>query len=280
MRKRLVLLSACLFVVLAAFYFQSYHASSLVKSYRVNQNPSQDHSRFVSPYDQINLASQDALKRETELQVSGDEESIEKLYDSILASVSFNKFRLPVDAPIKNRLIRSELKFREGKHKRISEHDLVKAFNNVAEKLALPEYAKTYRAQVRMLRINTMSIIPTLIGKVDRNPNHAADRKIGAAIPSEMSPAESICIATILFQQKLYSDLYQSTPNEHKEKVSKLIENKKGRQQGPATFGVLDNQRHDEMRNRLKLIGRVNSTPRIDVYDVARKFLDDLGIEP
>lgn len=267
------------FIVLSGFYSHNYSTRSLAESFRTNQSDPQDSSTFVGPLEKINKSTLKALQKEAERKVSADEDSIKELFDSIFEMVLVWNWRLPleIETSLKNRLVRSELKFRDGKHKKIRESDLAKAFNNLAERLGLPEHSKTFVAQIRMLRVMIMPDVPTLIGKVNRNPNHATDRKVGAMMTTEMSPAEAILIATVLMQQKLFSDLYQTTPQEWGKKVRELVKSRKDQQSNAQPLKVLDNPKSDQIHERLFTKGNTFEVGHI--AEITTKFLDDLGID-
>ncbi len=244
--------------------------------------------KYINPLEKINEATQKASKKEHEQSVKGDEESINEIFDSVLelASLSYAQIPTQMRDSLKIRLTKSELNFRGGKHKKITEMDLVIAANNLAEKLALPKYAKTSRSQVRMLRVELMASIPSLIGKVSRSLNHGADRIMGDDIDNEMSPAEAVCVFTVLVQQKLYNDLFQATPEEWAGKLRQWRQLRdsqvtSGKEQLPETASLQvlpENKRSDEMMNNLHNKGRSLGLEKVS--ELVSGFLDDLGIEP
>lgn len=281
-----LLLLLLFFIMLFGLNSHNSPTSSLANSYRTNQSSPQTTSRFVSPLEKIEMSARQAMNKEAERKVSGDENSINQLFDSIFEMASVRNSRLPseTEASLKNRLIKSELKFREGKHKTIREYDLAKAFNNLSDNLGLPEYSKTFVAQIRRLRVTIMPQVPTLIGKVNRDPNHAAGRTIGAMITTEMSPAEAILITTFLMQQKLINDLYQTTPkdwaNKVREKVDDYQKSRKDQRSNDSSLRVLDNPKTDAISESLsERFNQVNILGVSYISDMITKFLDDLGID-
>lgn len=271
MRKRIVLLSLLLLVM--TFSIGIHQAIAV-------QTNSQNSTKFESPLGKIQEAARKASKKEADRKVPVDEDSIEELTDTILNSVSLGYIQIPIDikGSLKSRLFRAEVEFRRGKHKKINETDLVRAFNSLVETFALPEYVKTTRTQVRVLRVDMMASAPSLIGTANRGQGQAASRKAGVSMPNDMSPAEVACLVIVLAQQKLFNPLYQTTSKEWGETFRqwrKSHYNQIAEDQGKMV-ALPGNTKSEEIKGRLLTKGK--SLGIVKTSDLINAFLDDLGI--
>src|SRR5437016_3036168 len=94
--------------------------------------------------------------------------------------------RMPTDMEnaVKERLVRAEAEFLQGKRPGVREQDVVLLVNQVSNKLRLPDFAKTSNKQVRALRMKTALASPLFMGRGMAD----GDMKIGDSISAELSP--------------------------------------------------------------------------------------------
>src|SRR5207253_7166316 len=92
------------------------------------------------------------IDRRALLAQSDDPQAVRELANAVV------EFNGTADAPeavlneFEDRLTRSELKHRTSKKDGISEENIVRALNNLGQKLNAPAYARTYSVEVKLLR--------------------------------------------------------------------------------------------------------------------------------
>lgn len=120
---------------------------------------------------------------------------------------------------LRDRLVRAETDYSQGRMPGVQEQNISKAFNFLAERLGAPDYAFTSQLQVRILRM----------GGNDRNDSE---------ISPEMGPAQAFYLVRSLVFRKLYLPDYQVPPKEwddtyYPRMVENLRFNQKLREQPP-----------------------------------------------
>jgi len=145
----------------------------------------------------------------------GDPQAVRDLGREIVESLAPQGIPATVQEAIADRVTRTELSYRSGGRKGVSEYDVVNAVNSLVTELGAPEFAKTRRDQVRILRIGLMSELPALIDREEVVAGRArARREVGDKINTEMSPLEATAVTLTLLQQKLTNDEFQVKPHE------------------------------------------------------------------
>jgi hypothetical protein len=150
-----------------------------------------------------------------------DQNSVAALVDEVFKVHHYRGY-LPaaLQNSLKNRLVDAEMSHRQGAHPGISEEAKVQVVNNVAERLGLPEYAKTNASQVRYLRMHMAITRPIFMGEGMTRP----DAKIGDQINSTMSPAQAIHLIQSFGRSKIFqSDLSSVTGRLGPEEYSPTI---------------------------------------------------------
>lgn len=119
---------------------------------------------------------------------------------------------------VKERVARAELSYRHGVDKGISEVRVAKTVNELADKFALPDYAKVSVAMVRTARVSLMLQVPNLMVQ-DTPTDKKNKKKIGSSISPFMSPLEATALTLFLLQQKTLNEAYQVSHKEFYENL-------------------------------------------------------------
>jgi hypothetical protein len=223
------------------------------------------------------------LKRESRAAKGNDPGSVDRLADAIITD--FVPFEVPVDAKagVKARLVQAELSYRKGS-KGITESDIVRSINELAEKFGAPAYAKTSPTQVRYLRVSMMGFFPDLVAQEPIDAKAKA-RNVGSSINPRLSPLEATFLTGLMLNQKMINKDYQLEPKEWREHLHQrnlelwhAYHDNKGKLSLPASSGlaVSTNPKREEMR---QVIARAASTmTSADISDLVPKMLDSLGV--
>lgn len=138
-----------------------------------------------------------------------DEAAIRALADEIFGVFGLDQAPAGMDDAIKERLVRAEIKYRQGRSKGSAEFRVVHMVNLLAHKLGAPDYARTNVLEVRRLRV---SLLPYTAGLRAQVPDD--EIKKGGKRSASMSPLEAFFVAVSLLQQKRYNVEYQLTNDE------------------------------------------------------------------
>ncbi len=137
-----------------------------------------------------------------------DEGSVRALADGIFSHPHvFPRMPAELEQPVKDRLVRAETLYLQGKGPGVQEQDVVSLLNTLAEKLGAPDYAKTSVAQVRYLRLKLAVLEPTFMGKGAWRPNTA----VGQSMPSTMSPLQAVHLLGLIVDLKVVDPRFQVT---------------------------------------------------------------------
>ena len=140
-----------------------------------------------------------------------DENSIRELADAVLSNANIKVIPTDILDNMKERLIRAELKYRNGK-RGIHESAVVQLINNLADKFRAPDYAKTSPLQVRTLRVHLQRRLPSFIAQSSHEERKGLEKKVGERMNPEMSPLEAAYVTAILIWQKMLNEDWQETP--------------------------------------------------------------------
>jgi hypothetical protein len=142
---------------------------------------------------------------------ANDDASIRALADEIFAFPHvFGRLPAAVEAPFKDRLVGAEAAHLAGRAKGVREEDIVRFVDRLADKLGVPDYARTNLHQVQVVRMRLALQSPAFMGR-----NLArADAKVGERVNSEMSPLQAVHLLSVLFDQKLINPDFQVSAKE------------------------------------------------------------------
>lgn len=140
----------------------------------------------------------------------GDPSAVSALTDAVFAYPhSYRRLPPSLEYPIKQRIANAEVAYRQGQSSGVQTADLVNAFNGLADKFGLPDYAKTSVVQIRYLRTSMALGFPQFMGEGLSRPG----AKVGDPISDAMSPTQAAHLAQVLADQKLWNPDYQVPPD-------------------------------------------------------------------
>ncbi len=153
------------------------------------------------------LINQKAKKART-----GNQEDAKELVGEIIhVSGITNEFDGFSSDSITDRVGRNESRYQLGQADSIPEGKIVRTINGLAKQLNLPNYARTNSYEVRKLRLSLLPNFPQLINQKTQSSQSLTK---GMKFDSQMSPAESILVLTMMIQQKMNNQEYQLTNSE------------------------------------------------------------------
>jgi len=156
----------------------------------------------------------------------GDERAVRELVNAVFLSPQLEGVPWLVARPFKERLIRSEVKYRRGASSGVTSENVVRVFDELATKFGAPEYARTDAGEVNALRVWLSHSLPSLArhGAADQAPPQpvyslwTAEVSLGRT----MSPVEAALVALWLAEQKELNELFLLTRAERAELTSTL----------------------------------------------------------
>lgn len=155
---------------------------------------------------------------------NGNEASIRNLADAVFHVPSLDAIPDTIAQPFKERLIRSEIGYRQGQSKGISEENLVRVIDELAQRFKAPEYARTSQDEVRDLRLALSHSMPHFIPQQSPANQTESEQRIGFSVSPMMSPLEAVYVAQALILQKQVNEYFQLTQPERAEVKSVLRE--------------------------------------------------------
>lgn len=148
---------------------------------------------------------------------TGDEAAIGELADLVWLRITNNQAPQQIAIPVKERLVRSEINYRNGHSQAIPESRIVDVVNYLAKEFDAPVYAHAQLDEVKTLRAGQAYLLFHSLA-----PNLAAmsetDRKaVPLHINPSMSPIEAVYFTLALISQKELNPCYQLTADERSE---------------------------------------------------------------
>ncbi len=202
---------------------------------------------------------------------TGNQADAEELVGEVIRVAGFESELIGFTASsIKQRVGRAESRYRLGQSAGIPERKIVRTVNGLVKKFNLPEYSKTDLYEVRKLRLTLLPNFPHLISQKTQS---VQPRTVGAGLDTEMSPAESVLILSLMIQQKLLNQDYQLTKTERRNRWNEMHDNRPGRSSSPHPA----QSRGQEMRERLRIAA--SSASASDAWQLSTITLNTLGIE-
>lgn len=146
---------------------------------------------------------------------TSDPDSVRALADEIFDQPHvFGTFPDYVRGPVKERVLRAELAYREGQGKPVTHTDVVHLINTLADVLALPSYAKTSEHQLADVRFRAMRFTPSFMGLHLSEHQDGTPLRAGENMSSNMSPLQACYLAMSAVDAKLNNVEYQVPPEE------------------------------------------------------------------
>ena len=148
---------------------------------------------------------------------TGDETAIRELADLVWLITTHNQTPQEISQPLKQRLIRAEIDYRNGKAEGIPESKIVDVVNYLAKEFDAPVYAQAQLEEVKTLRFGQAyplfhSLAPSLAAMTE-----AQRKSLPLQINSSMSPIEAVYFTLTLISQKELNPCYQLTADERSE---------------------------------------------------------------
>lgn len=202
-------------------------------------------NKMQTPYTQLEAAAVSALGKT-------DQPSVSQLASAVYQVPHYFTLQPIAMSSYSDKLVQSELEFRDGASKGVSEQELVDLANSVQNRLGLPAYLRTTPQQVRIVRMRCFVDSPQFM--ISSLPSHGL--KKGERISPYMSPLQALHIFSILIDQKVHNPDFQD-PSVDADKVhaerlqrmkirSELLGIKKS-----AQLGTLDGSKTVEVRTSL-----------------------------
>lgn len=255
------------------------------------QSPSvQGHAPSVAQDIQMEMENPLAgLNRKAKASKGTDRSAVDNLTREVIATFATADMPAFTQEVVNERVVSAELSYRQGVDKGISEVKVAKTINELADKLALPDYAKVSVAMVRTARVSLMMQVPDLIGQ-DNPADKKSKKKIGSSMNPFMSPLEATTLTMFLVQQKTHNEAYQVShkdffDNLHQrqmEKWGELRNQRDSRAQRSAdpqapSLSVTSNTKTEEIEAAVKKAA-AGMRPD-DLLNLADSSLDTLGIK-
>lgn len=212
--------------------------------------------------------SWDRVNRTAREMKGGDPVAAGALVDAVFADHGIDPAVSVVAPSIKDRLVRSEVDFQNGKSKGITEDKVAATVNQLADRMGAPGYSHTDVKEVKQLRVRMLTLYPGLIGR-----GSAATRDDSKPhFDSTMSPVEAFQVTATLIHQKVFNPDFQLAD---KEKQDKSLQDNSG--DSPRGKG---NSHGERTREMLKVVQQGASAMSVtELFDQCGHSLDLLGVE-
>ena len=252
-RRILILASACLLTLgsLGAFYVFDANKSQA----RTNTNNSE------RPFAALNQKARAARSRE----VNAVRELVNEVFSVTMAEAYLAGM---TSSTMKDRLTRAEVRYRQGQSSGIPEVKVVRAVNKLADRLNLPQFARTNLYEVGKLRLHLFPAFSQLI-------SHGGNPQSSLTAP-EMSPIEAFFVTAMLLQQKTINEEFQIT---HSERLARWSEIQNRRQESVrrAVLRQMTEGRSSQLQAALQQ--GFSALSATELVQTPKKTLDDLGVE-
>jgi len=201
----------------------------------------------------------------------GDQNSVRALADAVF---SFPAAHPPIPAAIervmKDRLVRAEISYRQGKTSSVREEDVVSLINSIARKIGAPDYVLTSASQIRHSRMLLAVAEPQFMGEGMARPG----TNLNEAIDPTMSPLQAAHLIGFLATQKAIAAEFQVTPEEWDRTAHRMPPPLSG---GSAQARLVHNPKRREMYDKFWALA---STLELkDGLDMAEEFFRTLRID-
>jgi hypothetical protein len=181
---------------------------------------------------------------------TNDEAAVRELVDESFNFVALDGGPAGMADAIKGRITRAEMNWRKGETKGVSDADVARTVNRLADQFKAPEFARTTRYEVRLLHTAMLPYLPDFIGR--DNTGAPPRRAAGSSINHErMSPLEAAFLTAMLLRQKQTNPDYQLTRSERlsrwKERHSKSKKDKAAKKEDAAAQEAEHARRRDAL---------------------------------
>lgn len=187
-----------------------------------------------------------------------------------LVNEVFNTFQVVAAADVKNRIINSEVRYRNNQRDGVEEIEVVEVINGLQIEFNTPEYSKTDLYEVRKVRQTLQLFAPQFVGRGRLSDSNSASY-VSPTMAAKMSPTEAVFVTLTLMYQKRGNAEYQQT----------IAERNAAWSQSHSLAGIQQVQPNSERTNEMfNIIGsKINSMSSAELLAIPHRALDILGIE-
>lgn len=195
---------------------------------------------------------------------------------SLTTGISVSKIPASLDAVIKDRLVYAEMQYRQGRGRPVTEDQIIKLTNMLADEFGLPAYAHTNQSQVRSMRMFLMHYNPTLMGIIPLGDEG------GKSISDDLSPLQATHLLLEVIGHKLSDHTFQLAPGEewdqHQAKLKAERESvrKSGSTKVTYTVVAVNNTRAAEVNAAIG--NHVKTMSPVEALSLLETGFDTLGI--
>lgn len=152
-----------------------------------------------------------SIESKAALSNSSDPKSVRALIDEVFNFPrTFPHLPSQLENAVKDRLVKSEMLYQQGRKPGVEEGDIVEAINNLAQKLGAPPHGETTLSQVRLLRMSLALAEPKFMGTGIALPGVALDESVSAT----MVPSQAIHLIGTVIDHKFINPDFQVTTQE------------------------------------------------------------------
>lgn len=207
-----------------------------------------------------------------------DKDSVRALVDEIFTTVELPSLTAGALDEVKERLVRAEITYLNGKQDGITQPNVVCTANMIADKLHAPAYARTSEYEVKTLRVSMLLLLPNLIAR-ERPGDAAFTEQVGSPLKPMLSPVEAVFLTLMVLQQKQTNPDYQLTYDERVAQwAAKYSANPSGsKAEAGRSVEVNTSSRAEEIRRMIDLAA--SQLPVADLLDLPGQALDALGVQ-
>jgi hypothetical protein len=231
-----------------------------------------------------------------------DETAVRALADEVFGTPELAVVPTEDREMMKERVLQAELDYRNRRSEGIAEENVVQTVNELADKFAAPDFAKTSTLQVRVLRADLLNDYPNFIAQETSETGTIAagggetsfQATIGDSVNPTMSPLEAVYVTAVMLHQKWLNENYQYAPEERVYQVyNKAVERWRSNRAASSAHQRDDNKveyrlelkKNHEQCNQIvravingaaRLLSSQNSSASRNLYDAT---LDTLGIK-
>ncbi|HEX8651249.1 MAG TPA: hypothetical protein VF708_10445 [Pyrinomonadaceae bacterium] len=156
----------------------------------------------------------DLIDEKAEQAKSNEESAVRALADEVFKSPELAVIPTEDREAMKARVLSHELAYRSGKSEGIKEGNVVLTVNELADKFAAPDFARTSALQVRVLRASFLKDYPNFIAQETSGGGKISQASIGDSVSPTMSPLEAVYVTGVMLWQKVLNENYQHAPQE------------------------------------------------------------------
>jgi hypothetical protein len=236
-----------------------------------------------------------AIEHRAKAAEAGDPDSVRALADEIFGQPhAFARVPPFIHSPVEERVIRAEMDYRSGEGGPVTDGDVARMINWLADKFALPDYARTSEHQILVMRFHILAFTPEFMGKGLLKSEDGTPMNVGDSVNPTMSPLQACYLAMFAIDSKLVNPDYQMPPGEWEARRYQQSLNlwRDYQRAGPAERRATSGGRQSGPKPRLVAVASkqtdlwraaqasLRTIQPDQLIGLAQSALDNLGIEP